>query len=158
MKRKFIAIFVGLMVVVGIGANYERLSIFFFGTKYERFRNAVSKHISVDLIGYKLEKTEISYLNNKGIIDISIKNVGLEPISGVKGWVYIYDMYGAKKQMHMFSYNEGLDVNEEVKLKFEDYHFFGGVDDPAIRAYDKILWSFAPEAIAFTKGKIMTSP
>ena len=59
MKRKFIAVFVGLVLVGVLGANNERLSTFFLGTKQERFNKAVSKHISVDLIGYKLEKTEI---------------------------------------------------------------------------------------------------
>ena len=158
MKPKLIAIFVGLMLVVAIGANYERLSIFFFGTKYERFNNAVSKHISVDLIGFKLEKNKSLFGGNQVVIDIVIKNVGSDPIAGVKGVLYIYDMYGALKKTHMFSYNEGLGAKEEVKLNFRENHFIGGADDPDLLANDKILWNFAPEAVAFTSGKIMTSP
>ncbi len=157
MKRKVIAIFVGLVLVGVLGANYERLETFFLGTKQERFNKAVSKHISVDLIGYNLDKTVSIFDSYSGVVDVTIKNVGSDAITGVKGKVFIFDMYGALKQIEAFSYDERLDVNKEVTLSFQGV-VSADREKLNLLTYDKIRWVFRPDAIVFENNKIMASP
>ena len=104
MKRKVIAIFVGLVLVGVLGANYERLETFFLGTKQERFNKAVSKHISVDLIGYNLDKTVSIFDSYSGVVDVTIKNVGSDAITGVKGKVFIFDIFMLNGDRHAGNY------------------------------------------------------